>query len=701
MKTEEFINQKDMYPVFQPVVSFSTGEVLGYEAFARFDEDAGNVSVEELFEQARKEGCVWALDKQCCKSAVKTARAFGLRKKLFININPLSMSEDYFKEDYMRNLLSKYAMNSEQVIIEITQKNRGGKDVLQSLVNYYRNEGYLIALDNVGAENCGIQEICALNPDFIKIDMSIVRNINGDKVRQSMVKSLSEFCKNTGSKLIATGIETKEELNVLLSLDVSFGQGFFIGAPEKQFTKTGTIPYAFISSYQQNRRLLAAQKENMEKKSVPKRSSQSKKAADARVRSERADSSEKKICIGDFCIPGITLFPETPVTDVLQLFQVNTECSLAVIVDMSKKVVGIVTRRNFLDLFGSQYGFSLHMRKVISELMEKTFLSVDENEAVTEVSKKAMARDDTTRYSPVVVESNGMYKGLVTIKTLIDTIVNIEVADKTQEIMYKNRILQKQQQLQKRDMKMAELVQKSFYRQSPPETKLWDCAFYFRPMASVSGDVYDFYMDKKAGELKGISLFDVSGHGVASGLVGILSKYLAKQVFSSCKDKALDALLKNFNKVLTDAKGLVENYLTGLFLRIDGGKIEYVNAGHPDVLVRRPADRAVHALGGGSDDFRGSFIGIDGLPEDFKVVEETLEKDSYILLFTDCLIESRNLMGFEMGERTLSEVFSKATGKTAKSVLSYILEAFSCFTEGIPLKDDLTVIVLHYKNGAA
>lgn len=336
MKTEEFINQKDMYPVFQPVVSFSTGEVLGYEAFARFDEDAGNVSVEELFEQAKKEGCVWALDKQCCKSAVKTARAFGLRKKLFININPLSMSEDYFKEDYMRNLLSKYAMNSEQVIIEITQKNRGGKDVLQSLVNYYRNEGYLIALDNVGAENCGIQEICALNPDFIKIDMSIVRNINGDKVRQSMVKSLSEFCKNTGSKLIATGIETKEELNVLLSLDVSFGQGFFIGAPEKQFTKTGTIPYAFISSYQQNRRLLAAQKENMEKKSVPKRSSQSKKAADARVRSERADSSEKKICIGDFCIPGITLFPETPVTDVLQLFQVNTECSLAVIVDMSK-----------------------------------------------------------------------------------------------------------------------------------------------------------------------------------------------------------------------------------------------------------------------------------------------------------------------------------------------------------------------------
>ena len=106
--------------------------------------------------------------------------------------------------------------------------------------------------------------------------MSIVRNINGDKVRQSMVKSLSEFCKNTGSKLIATGIETKEELNVLLSLDVSFGQGFFIGAPEKQFTKTGTIPYAFISSYQQNRRLLAAQKENMEKKSVSKRSSQSK-----------------------------------------------------------------------------------------------------------------------------------------------------------------------------------------------------------------------------------------------------------------------------------------------------------------------------------------------------------------------------------------------------------------------------------------
>ena len=183
MKIEEFINQKDMYPVFQPVVSFSTGEIFGYEAFARFDEDAGNVSVEELFEQAKKEGCVWALDKQCCKSAVKTARAFGLRKKLFININPLSMDDDTFQEDYTRNLLVKYAMSPEQIIIEITQKDHVGNDVLKSLVDRYRNEGYQIALDNTGAANCGIQEICALNPDFIKIDMSIVRNINGDKIR--------------------------------------------------------------------------------------------------------------------------------------------------------------------------------------------------------------------------------------------------------------------------------------------------------------------------------------------------------------------------------------------------------------------------------------------------------------------------------------------------------------------------------------
>ena len=102
MKTEEFINQKDMYPVFQPVVSFSTGEVLGYEAFARFDEDAGNVSVEELFEQAKKEGCVWALDKQCCKSAVKTARAFGLRKKLFHNL--------YFLNDHSLHWTHKYLL---------------------------------------------------------------------------------------------------------------------------------------------------------------------------------------------------------------------------------------------------------------------------------------------------------------------------------------------------------------------------------------------------------------------------------------------------------------------------------------------------------------------------------------------------------------------------------------------------------------
>lgn len=103
--------------------------------------------------------------------------------------------------------------------------------------------------------------------------------------------------------------------------------------------------------------------------------------------------------------------------------------------------------------------------------MEKDFFSADENESVIEVSARAMQRSEETVYSPVVVESHGKYKGLVSVRKLLDTIVNVEVAEKTRDLMFKNKILTQQRQIQLRDMKMTELVQKNFYKSKPPAQK--------------------------------------------------------------------------------------------------------------------------------------------------------------------------------------------------------------------------------------
>lgn len=713
MDLDEVISKKNLYSVFQPVVSLQSGEAFGYEALTRTETDVFDGTITQLFALAEVKGRLWELDKLCRKTAIKTARALGIKRKLFLNVNPGCIYATDFEQGYTQKQLVKYGIDPAEIILEITEHaehDSGRNEFLQEAITHYREQGFKIAVDDVGSAYSGLQRVCALNPDYIKLDMSIVKGVEHDSVRQAMIKSLVSFCDSSGIGLIAEGIETANELDALLLLNVAYGQGFFLGRPDRTFIKTTSDAYVRVNAYQRNKVVLS---QSAVVKTIP-----SKREVPSTV-----DGGQKAI---DLCIQGITLFPDIPITEVLQLFQLHTECAMVTVVDADQKVLGIMPRALLLDLFGTQYGFSLHSKKTLRNLMVTSFLIVEADENVGAVAAKATARTEDKLYDPIVVVKNSSYEGIVTIKMLLDSIVNVEVAARTQEISKKNRILQEQQLIHDRDMHMAELVQKSFYPAKAPHTDEWDCAFVFKPMSSVSGDVYDFYYDAR-GKLSGTALFDVSGHGVASGLVGILSKYLAEQVFSAAQGKSLDKLLRQFNDTLTREKGMVENYLTGVFLRIKGDQLEYVNAGHTDVLIAVPTACSisketftqlespvietkfdsmteVNVLGGSNGSFRGSFIGIEGLPDDYRTVTVTLTEGTFLVLYTDCLTESRNLAGDELGSDRLRSIIkqyliekSKADKSlSAKNLLAYILDVFDAFTEAVPLRDDLTVIIMKY-----
>lgn len=713
LNIEDFLDSKSIFPVFQPLMSLRDASVFGFESFIRFDvgkeyQDNQIFSPENVFNYEKKKNNVWLFDKLCFKANVKICRALGLKKKLFINLNANSFLDKNFQADYIAKYVQKYGIEPSRIIFEISEKEFETENYerIVKTAEYLGENGFQIALDNFGAKSFGFKKIYSLNPNYIKLDKTITKNIQNDEVKQKMVKSLVSFCSEIRTHIVAAGVENEDELRTIFSLGVGAAQGFFIGNSDRIFRNAENAAYSAVSAllYKKKDEPIEEDKKSHQKEDEKSQNKNPKKSAELKAPLPEYEQVKQKTSrIGDFCVYGITFVKETPVPEVLQLFQVNQDCLLAVVLDLEKHILGVVSKSKFLNLFTSQYGFNLYSKKTIGHLMEKDFFSVNENESVIEVSEKAMERDEENVYSPVIVESHGKYKGIVTIKRLLDAIVNVEVADRTRDLMLKNKILVKQRQIQLRDMKMAELVQKSFYKTKMPVLKDWECSFYFKPMASVSGDVYDFYFSKKDEKFLGCSLFDVSGHGVASGLVGILSKYLAAQTFKNSRNSRLDDLLRSFNKSLTEAKGNVENYLTGVFIRTDGGKIEYVNAGHPDVLIKQKNEKT-KVLGGQMKNFRGSFIGIEGLPDDFKTVVENVQHDSFILLYTDCFVESRNLMGFELEQNSLRKLFDKACDKknqkrqkSSSDVLKSVLESFECFTEGVPLKDDLTLIVLHYK----
>lgn len=268
-----------------------------------------------------------------------------------------------------------------------------------------------------------------------------------------------------------------------------------------------------------------------------------------------------------------------------------------------------------------------------------------------------------------------------------------ELFQANQQLQQVNTALEEANYRAQRDLKMAEFVQKSFYPAFLPPLEGWDVAYAFEPMAGVSGDLYDFYIDEN--RLLGAGLFDVSGHGIASGLVAMLAKSVVYRQFMDGKDIPLGEVMKRIDEKLISEKGNIENYLTGILLRFTDDRVEYVNAGHPDLLYRSGRTGAVKAVESRQGESRGRFIGLEGLSEGYRSLRFPIHSGDTLLVYSDCLVEAKNAEGVEFGNERLKETLSRAPAKDgAAAVRDYILGQFKTFLAGEEPKDDLTILVM-------
>ena len=405
---------------------------------------------------------------------------------------------------------------------------------------------------------------------------------------------------------------------------------------------------------------------------------------------------------------GMTVLSNTLAVDVLHLTHSNPDVLGVTIIDTQNRVEGYISSRKLTEIFGGKYGYSLNQNKLIKDVMETDFLCVSENLSVEETSRLTMSRNEDTLYDPVVlIRNNGFYAGIVIIKDLLESLIEIEVKQRTTEIKKINSNLSvAMEELKKnsiraeKDLSMATQVQKNMYPHTAPQTTEWDCSFYFKPMSSVSGDVYDFYLSEN--HLDGVCLFDVSGHGISSALVGILAKSLASRIFIKNANQPLDKIITEINTRFIEEKGDAENYLTGVLIRMKENYIEYVNAGHPDVLLRKKDSTNKHNAAAitdtnGGDSFKGRFLGIPDLPTSYETLSIPVAHDDSILIYSDCLIESCNTKGEQFGISRLTSVFENSSATLSKDILEDIIKYFSSYTKGKMVSDDLTILICRRK----
>jgi serine phosphatase RsbU (regulator of sigma subunit) len=244
-----------------------------------------------------------------------------------------------------------------------------------------------------------------------------------------------------------------------------------------------------------------------------------------------------------------------------------------------------------------------------------------------------------------------------------------------------------------KDMDMAASVQTAFLPKEPPVSDEYDIAFLFRPMSTVSGDFLDFYMT--GGRLEGVGIFDVSGHGISSGLMTLLARSAIEKHFTDLKHEKLGSVMDAINNDFIREMGDSGLYLTGILLRFTNNFFEYCNSGNPELLLKQCGSAGAMVVRHDNGSNMGPLLGIEILQESFNTMTHPFVRDDCLLLYTDCLNETRNDNNEQYGELRIIESFSDAPDGPARDMLDHIMRRFYSFTgKKDALKDDITVILI-------
>jgi EAL domain-containing protein (putative c-di-GMP-specific phosphodiesterase class I) len=208
-------------PVFQAIVLLQTREIVGFEALTRFSD---GTRPDQRFKEADSAGMSIRLETACLAEQLEAASWLPPGTWLSLNVSPSLAAA-------VVPLVAALERADRDVVLEITEHVEiGDYDLLMAALDLIRGKARL-AVDDAGAGYAGLRHILELRPQFVKLDLSLVRHVDTDPARQAMVAGMAHFARKAGCELIAEGIETESELTELIRLGVPLGQGYLFGRP--------------------------------------------------------------------------------------------------------------------------------------------------------------------------------------------------------------------------------------------------------------------------------------------------------------------------------------------------------------------------------------------------------------------------------------------------------------------------------------
>lgn len=213
---------------YQPIVDLARHEVFAHEALVRGPQGEGAATVLSQVNDLNR----YRFDQACRVKAIKGASELGMRQPISINFLPNAI---YKPEACIRTTLEAaraHAFPLENIIFEVTEGERiEDGNWFASVLRHYRSCGFKTAIDDFGAGYAGLKLLADFQPDIIKIDMDLVRNVDTSRARQAIVRSMVVLCEDLGIQVIAEGIESPQERDFLFDCGIHLMQGYLFARP--------------------------------------------------------------------------------------------------------------------------------------------------------------------------------------------------------------------------------------------------------------------------------------------------------------------------------------------------------------------------------------------------------------------------------------------------------------------------------------
>ncbi|WP_088225676.1 bifunctional diguanylate cyclase/phosphodiesterase [Desulfosporosinus sp. FKB] len=375
--------EKYLRTAFQPIIETRNGDIFGFEALTRIPGSICFNNVSDLFPFAEKIGQLYPIETLCRRQAIKAyPNVLNDKEFLFLNINPQILLDPEFASGQTRKLLSEMRITPANVVLEITERSAiDNYSTFRDALDHYRGQGYLIALDDLGAGYSSLQSVAELHPDFLKVDRSLISGVHADPTKWALLETFVTFSKRIGCSIIAEGVETDEEMRTVVQLGVDYVQGFFVAKPD--FFR-GSINPAVMEILNPERRL---------------------------------KYTENKPIIS--MIEPLPLFETNVLVSVVETYFRDHPHQWLVGITEDSRIVGVMQRDRLFAALGTRYGVPLYLERTVPILMDTNPLMVEDTTPLEVVSSLAMQRSDSQLYDGVIVANQRKPIGMVSVANLM------------------------------------------------------------------------------------------------------------------------------------------------------------------------------------------------------------------------------------------------------------------------------------------